>query len=160
LAFAVLHAHVDVLSRLGSVEPASALLPDLRQLCAEVGQHEDSIRVSWVHARLDFEGGDFRDALGRYALVADQWQELGHGYKWSLVKLEMALVHIALGETPAVRQLAHEALPTLIALQVAPDVFGIFKLLSDSDAMDAQKVRALLRHLEALPSSRTVEASR
>jgi tetratricopeptide (TPR) repeat protein len=158
-ALAVLHGHVDVLSRLGEVDRAQEYLPEIQRLCAQVGQPEDRIRVDWVLARLRFEAGEFAASVAQYEEVADQWRALGHGFKWALVRLETAVVHLTRGNTQAVRRLTREALPILTGFQVAPDVFAVFKLLSDSGASDVQQLRALLRHLEALPSSRTVEAT-
>jgi tetratricopeptide (TPR) repeat protein len=154
LSIAVLQLHVDVLSRLGEIEQAQCFLPQLNQLVQSVGTPSDALQVLWVEARIDFEAGEYSSSLERFSQVGDAWLQAGLADRWSLVTMERALVHLAMGNTEEVRNLAQAALPNLITLAASPDVFAIFKILAEAAAIDAEKVRALIRKLECLTTPR------
>jgi tetratricopeptide (TPR) repeat protein len=151
LALTILLAHVDVLSRIPKIDQAQQHLPDLEHLCSLAGSRADSIRVGWLKARLAFATGDPQLALEYFTQSADAWLELGHGYKWSLVRLEQALVYLERGDSQQVRQMASQAVPTLVSLGVSVDVMAAFKLLTQAQEIDVQLVRELLQRLECLP---------
>jgi hypothetical protein len=151
LAMVALWISIDILSRIPEVDPARQQLSELERLCAAVGTESDSIRMDWLKARIAFEAGEPERALVLYQSAADAWASLGHGYKWSLVALEKALVHLAAGDTTSVRELAAQALPSLSSWNASVDVMAVFKLLGSAHHIDTDLVRTLLDRLERLP---------
>jgi tetratricopeptide (TPR) repeat protein len=153
LTLALVHAHIDNLSRLGLVDEARSYLPTLSRLCKEVGTPEDNLQGTWVRARLDYEDGNLDSALKSFLKVEDGWLQQERTNQWSLVTMETALVYLAMGRPAEVRRLARAALPTLIHLAASPDIFAVFKILADATALDIARVRSLLHRVQALTQS-------
>lgn len=148
LALALLHAHVDVISRCGDTGAAAQYLPRLTELCGAVGSPTDHLRIHWVLARLDFAAGKTAESLRGYSEVAQGWLERKLPDRWALVLVETALVHLERGEVLEAQRLASAALPTLMRLGASPDVFAIIKLLATAETMTQARACALLRKLE------------
>jgi tetratricopeptide (TPR) repeat protein len=146
--------YVDILSRIPCLDEAQDYLLTLDDLCREVGSEADRLRVTWTQARIAFEMEDLDRALKLFQEVAHRWLQLGHGYKWSLLNLEIALVYLAHDEPDKVRQLAKHSLPILGAHGASVDVQAVFKTLAQAESLDSSLLRALLRQLETLPQKR------
>jgi tetratricopeptide (TPR) repeat protein len=148
LSLALLHAHVDVISRIGDAAMARKYVPQLTELCRAVGTPTDRLRINWVLARLDFATGRTAEALRGYGEVAEGWLERKLPDRWALVLVETALVHLERGEVVEAQRLASSALPTLMRLSASPDVFAILKLLATAKTMTHAHLSVLLRKLE------------
>jgi hypothetical protein len=150
-AMIALWISIDILSRIPEIEEVQSRISQLERLCASEGSPTDQIRLDWLRARVAFLDNNPRDAVDLFERTAEAWARLGHGYKWALVTLEKALVHLAVGDTRTVRRIVSGALPTLSALKVSVDVMAAFKLLGKAQDIDSEMVKGLLQHLERLP---------
>jgi tetratricopeptide (TPR) repeat protein len=146
--------YVDILSRIPRLQEAEDQLEVLQELCEEFGSPSDHLRIAWTQARIAYESGDLERALRLFQAVAAEWLEMGHGYKWSLLNLEIALVHLALNEPGRIRELAKVSLPVLAAHGASVDVQAVFKTLAHAEELDQVFLRSLLRKLETLPQKR------
>ncbi len=151
LAMVALWISIDILSRIPEVEAARSHLSQLERLCTSQGAPTDQIRLDWLRARVAFIDNNPRHAIDLFGRTAEALARLGHGYKWALVTLEEALVHLTVGDTRTVRRIVSRALPTLSALKVSVDVMAAFKLLGKAQDIDSEMVKGLLQHLERLP---------
>ena len=101
-----------------SVTEASSLLPEIRQLAAELDHRTASLQADWIEAMVRNSAGDIA-AAERLLLQARQGflalLDIDHT---AIASLDLALLYEEQGRTDGVISLAAEALPVLEAMSL------------------------------------------
>jgi tetratricopeptide (TPR) repeat protein len=96
----------DNLLQAGRPEEAEALLPELRELTAWLGNDLDGLRLRWLEGRLAAGLGRTEEALTALAWVKEELTTRMIASDAALVTLEIAVLYLAAGRTSEVRRLA------------------------------------------------------
>jgi tetratricopeptide (TPR) repeat protein len=152
LLLCVQHNLVDTLSKLGRSEEASAMLPKVRQLSAELGNDLDLVRLTWTEARIVGDLGAGAEAEQLYREVRDEFAARGIGFDAALVTLDLAMAYAKEGRAAEMRVLALEMLPIFEAQDVhreALAALAVFKQAAIQEQVSVALVERLVRYLEA-----------
>jgi len=95
---------------LGHWEEAGALLPELRELAASLGNDLDLVRVRWLEGKVAAGMGARGEAIAALDGVRGAFTERRLPYDMALASLELATLYLEEGRTAEVRGLAEEML--------------------------------------------------
>lgn len=108
LALCVCHNVVLCLANLGRHEEAGALLPEVRELSRELGNHLDLVRLRWMEGRIAEGLGQSAEAEEIFREVRTAFIEQGIGYDVALVSMDLALLLLHQERHAEIRKLAEE----------------------------------------------------
>ena len=135
---------------------AEALLPQLRALVTELGNDNDidSIRLLWLEGKVASHLGRWQEAFHKLARVREEFVALGMGYDAALASLELAAVHLEVGNAGEVKAIAREVLPIFEAHQVEREILAsliVFCQAAEQEVATAAVVRRLVAQLARAP---------
>lgn len=104
----------------GLNEAAAELIPEIRRLAVERGDHYDGIRTHWLEGRVAMGLGKLGEAREILENVRQTWIDLGNSYEMALVSLELAAIYLEEGRAAEVKVLA----PQIVPIFRAEDGYG------------------------------------
>ncbi|HEV7784632.1 MAG TPA: hypothetical protein VGQ28_04790, partial [Thermoanaerobaculia bacterium] len=143
-------AKADALCHLERPAEAEALLPELRELTAEIGNDLDGWRLRWLEGRVAAGLGRRQKAIGVLALVRREFARREIPYDTALATLELAVLHLEEGDTREVQILAGEMKPIFDAQGVPREALAALALFTEAarkERLTAAWVRSLVRYL-------------
>jgi hypothetical protein len=139
---------------LGRAAEAEALLPEVRALVAELANDIDAIRLLWLEGKIASHLGRWQEALDKLARVCRAFAERRMGYDAALASLELAAVHLEVGDTAAAKAIAREVLPIFQGYEVDREALAsllVFCQAAERDAATAGLARRLAAELARAP---------
>jgi tetratricopeptide (TPR) repeat protein len=148
------HNVLDTLSKMGRLEEARELLPEVEALSREIGNALDLARLRWAEARI-------AAGLGGTARAEEMFQEVrrallgqGIGYDAALVSLELAALYARQGRTAEMKELAGEMLPIFQAADVHREALAALAVFQQAAARDAATLELVQEVVEFLERAR------
>lgn len=118
-----------MLAEAGRAEEARAMLPELRRLARERADRPEWLRLLWTEGFVYQRLGHRELAATALAQARDGFAALGLAYDAALVGLELALLHLATGDTAAVRTLGAEMLPVFTSRAIHREALAALALV-------------------------------
>ncbi|HUP41845.1 MAG TPA: hypothetical protein VM599_01405 [Thermoanaerobaculia bacterium] len=137
----------------GDLDRAEAQLADHAELLAAGGGQLAQL-VVWLRARIAWSRGDLRAAARLYTEARRRALERGIAFETSLISLELALVHLAQGQTGRVKTLAAEALAVFAEQEVEREIQAALALVEAAARREALTREVVERAIAALERAR------
>ena len=144
------HNLADYLSKVRRYEEAESLLPEVRAICARLGNELDGVRFRWVEGRIADGLGRTTQAIEILTQVRADFASRNMDYDTALVSLELATIFAREGRTDAVKALARHMAPIFQAQGVhreALAALALFRQAAESEEVTADLARRLLDYL-------------
>ena len=138
------------LCHLDQFDDAAQALGLVQRLTLDLGNELDSVRVSWLSARVAAGLGRREEASAR---LTEVWQEFARrniAFDAALVALELAALELDRGQAQAVRILAQSAAPTFAAQIIPRELLAsvrVFWRAAEREAATAETARRLFFQL-------------
>ncbi len=141
---------VELLSRVGRLEEAQALLPEVRRAIDTLDSDLDSTRLDWVEARTAAGLGRVEEGEALYRQVRAAFLEHGLPYKAAIATVELARHLFRQGRFPEVAALAMESAAEFRRQGVEPEVLGALALLEEATSghLTLKAIEQLLKRIE------------
>jgi len=141
---------VELLSRVGRLGEAQALLPEVRRAIDTLDSDLDNIRLDWVEARIATGLGRVAEGEALYRQVRAAFLERGLPYKAAIATVELARHLFRQGRFPEVAALAMESAAEFRRQGVEPEVLGALALLEEATSghLTLKAIEQLLRRVE------------
>ena len=139
------------LDHLGRHQEAAELLPEVREMAAQLRNELDLIRVHWLEGRVAAGQGRREEAVETFARVRAEFVARGIGYNAALVSMELAVLYLEEGWTGEVKTLAREMAPIFQAQGVHREALAALRLFCDAaerEAVTLEMARRLVHYLE------------
>jgi tetratricopeptide (TPR) repeat protein len=133
------------LCHLGQFEAASQVLGLVQRLTLDLGNELDSVRVSWLSARVAAGLGRQEEASARLAEVRQEFARRNIAFDAALAALELAALELDRGQGLAVRFLAQSATPTLAAQILPRELLASLRVFWRSAKREAATAEAARR---------------
>jgi tetratricopeptide (TPR) repeat protein len=134
----------------GEHEEAAARLPEVRDLCRELGNDLDLLRLRWLEGQLFALQGRRAEAAALLDEVRQDFQNRNLPYDAALAALELAVVYLEEGRTGEVKALAREMKATFQAVGVEREELASVRLFLEAAGREALTLEAARRAVEAL----------
>lgn len=138
------------LCHLEQFEAASQALSLVQRLTLDLGNELDSVRVSWLSARVAAGLGREEEAAARLAEVRQEFARRNIAFDAALAALELAALELDRGQAQAVRILAQSAAPTFAAQSIPCELLAslrVFWQAAKREAATAEAARRLFLQL-------------
>jgi tetratricopeptide (TPR) repeat protein/transcriptional regulator with XRE-family HTH domain len=116
------------LCHLGRYEEAQEWVETARNLASGLGNDLDSLRVTWLSARVDAGRGRREEARAALAAVRDELVARGDAVRAAVVSLELAVMDLEAGRTAEVKVLAREMASIFSAEGIERDALAALRL--------------------------------
>ncbi len=139
------------LCHLKKFEEARARVEEARDLARSLGNDLDSLRVTWLSARVDEGQGRYAEARAALAEVRDYLVERHDALDAAVVSLELAVIDLAAGRTAEVKALAAAMLSIFSAEGIERDALAALRLFWEAALQETATVaqaQELIRRLE------------
>jgi transcriptional regulator with XRE-family HTH domain/tetratricopeptide (TPR) repeat protein len=136
---------------LGEHRSAELGLSNVRELARRLGNDLDSLRVTWLEARVAAGLGRTSEALSTLYRLREEFEQRGIVYDVALVTVELAELHASLGQTAEVKALVRASAPIFEAEGVpreAQRALALFRRAAEQDQANLALIRGLLAYLE------------
>jgi tetratricopeptide (TPR) repeat protein len=131
------HNVLDTLSKMGRLEEARELLPEVTALSREIGNALDLARLRWAEGRIAAGLGEVDQAEEAFREVQRAFLEQGIGYDAALVSLEIAALYARQARTAEMKELAGEMLPIFQAADVHREALAALAVFQQAAARKA-----------------------
>ena len=137
LFFALRHNMLVMLTDLGRLGEAQALIPETRDLARKYASRHDRLRLLWTEGLL-------RQKLGQHELAEEALQQVRDGFiaaeigfDVAQVSLDLAALYLETGRNHRVRELAVETMPLFASRDAQRDLTVAWSLLCSASERDA-----------------------
>ncbi|HEX7181572.1 MAG TPA: hypothetical protein VF756_06990 [Thermoanaerobaculia bacterium] len=145
------------LERFGKAE---TLLPQVRELTAELGKKFDTVRVRWLEAKVLAGFGRTEEALQALDEVRQAFEDDEIAYDCALASLDLALLLLPEGRTAEVRELAETMRWIFKAEGVPENVLAALRVFCEAAQQEAATVELARRVHRFLERARHDPAAR
>ncbi|MBV8202520.1 MAG: hypothetical protein JOZ15_18025 [Acidobacteria bacterium] len=135
----------------GRSQEAEALLPEVRELAARLGNDLDLVRLRWAEGRVAFGLGHRGPAEQAFKDVQREFLERDMGYDAALVSLDLAILYAQEGCIPELKQLALDVLPVFSSQEVHREAMAallLFQHACEEERLTVELARQLAALLE------------
>lgn len=117
---------------LGQYEEAKALLPDLHQLAARIGNDLDFTRLQWLQGRIASGLGEREQALVALSRTREEFASRGLVYDMALVCLELAVLYLEDGRVAEVKIISRQLAPIFQTQGVHREALAALRLFREA----------------------------
>lgn len=144
--YSLVQSRALCLNEIGRTSEAKALLPEVRELVAQVGSRLDLMRARWLEGLVAAAEGRSEEGIAtlqeaRAACLAEEV-----GYDAALVSLDLAVLYLAENRTADTKVLAEEMLTIFQSLDVSREAFAAL-ILFHRAALQEQATVELVRDI-------------
>lgn len=137
-----------LLTAVGRLEEAEALLPETRVLNETLGNPLDQLRLRWTEACIEAGHGHIESAEATLREVQHEFFARRMGYDAALVSLDLAILYVRQGRTAELKRLAVEIMPAFESREVHREAMAA--LIMFQHAAEEEKLTVkLAQHLAA-----------
>jgi transcriptional regulator with XRE-family HTH domain len=139
------------LLHLSRVDEAAVLVPEVREMAAQLGNELDLIRVRWLEARVAVGQGHRAEAMEALTWIKAEFATRNMAYDMALASLELAVLYLGEGRTGEVKTLAEEMRPVFQSQGVHREALAALRVFSEAAACEAVTLdlaRRLVAYLE------------
>jgi transcriptional regulator with XRE-family HTH domain len=148
LLLCVRHNLADNLSKVGRLDEAEALIPEVKQLARAHGRELDRVRLLWVEGRIAGGRGRTDEAGAHLTQVRGAFAAQELDFDTALVSLELASIYAGEGRTEEVKTIARHLVPIFQAKRVPAEALKALALFRQA----AEQERATLELVSGLIS--------
>jgi len=144
---------------LGQHASAGLALREIRALAKRLGNRLDTLRVTWLEAKVAAGMGQIEAAVAAFQRVYVGFERQRLAYDAALVALELAELHASLGRTPEVKALARKAAPTFRAQGVhreARRALELFRFAAEQERASVALIRSVVSYLQEARRDRSL----
>jgi len=144
---------------LGQYAAAGLALPEVRALAKRLDNRLDTLRVTWLEAKVAAGMGQVEAAVAAFQRVYAGFERQRLTYDAALVALELAELHASLGRTTEVKALARKAAPTFHAQGVhreARRALELFRSAAEQERASVALIRSVVSYLQEARRDRTL----
>lgn len=144
--YSLLQCRSLYLNEIGRTAEAKAILPEVREVAAQVGSWLDILRVRWLEGLVAAAEGASGEAISKLQHVHAECLEKGIAYDAALVSLDLAVLYLAENRTAETKVLAEEMLTIFQSLDVSREAFAAL-ILFHRAALQEQATVELVRDI-------------
>jgi transcriptional regulator with XRE-family HTH domain len=144
---------------LGQHAAAGLAVREIRVLAKRLGNRLDTLRVTWLEAKVAAGMGQIEAAVAAFQRVYAGFERQRLAYDAALVALEVAELHASLGRTPEVKALARKAAPIFRAQGVhreARRALELFRSAAEQERASVALIRSVVSYLQEARRDRTL----
>ncbi len=145
LLFALRFETVKDLCAMEQYAKAAKLLPEVRELAAQLGNELDLIRVVWLTARVAAGQGRLEETIAGLEQVRREFMVRQLPYDSARVCLELAAIYLKEGRSKEVKTLAREMAPIFQAQGIAREALVSLALFRDAAQQETATVELAWR---------------
>ncbi|HEX9941465.1 MAG TPA: helix-turn-helix transcriptional regulator [Thermoanaerobaculia bacterium] len=144
----------DNLVQVRRPEESEALLPELRELTARLGNDLDALRLRWLEGRVAGALGRREEAIVALSRVREEFAARRIAYDTALATLELAVLYLEEGRISDVKRLAKEMLWIFKTQGVHREALAALKLFCEAARRETATAKLARRVAEYLAKAR------